>query len=79
MKPKAHKALPCSIFGHNYTRSKTNSDNTAELTCTHCKITVQTDDRGDFEISSISNKQIQLTLRQIFHLNLHISKSVINS
>lgn len=79
MKPTAQKALPCSVFGHNYTKSKTNSDNTAELTCTHCNITVQTDVKGNFEISSISNKHIQSTLRQLFHLNLGISKSLLSS
>jgi hypothetical protein len=79
MKPATQKALPCSVFGHNYIKSKTNSDNTAELTCTHCNISVQTDVKGDFEISSISNRHIQSALRQLFHLNLGISKSLLRS
>ncbi|MDP5081105.1 MAG: hypothetical protein NWP87_00505 [Winogradskyella sp.] len=77
MKPTTQKALPCAVFGHNYTKSKTNSDNTAELTCTHCNITVLTDVKGNFELSSISNKNIQSALRQLFHLSLSISKSSI--
>ncbi len=74
MKPTTHKALPCSIFGHNYMKSKTNNDFTAELTCSHCNIVVHTDTKGNFEESSISNKHIQSALRQLFHLNLSVSK-----
>jgi hypothetical protein len=74
MKPTTSKALPCAVFGHNYVKSKTNSDHTAELTCTHCNAVVKTDASGNFEELSISNKHIQTTLRRLFHLKLQVSK-----
>ncbi|MHA7841943.1 MAG: hypothetical protein ACX93I_01400 [Winogradskyella sp.] len=74
MKPTTSKALPCAVFGHNYVKSKTNSDRTAELTCTHCNAVVKTDASGNFEELSISNKHIQTTLRRLFHLKLQVSK-----
>ena len=74
MKSTTSKALPCAVFGHNYVKSKTNSDQTAELTCSHCNTVVKTDASGNFEDLSVSNKHIQTTLRQLFHLKLQISK-----
>jgi hypothetical protein len=79
MKPTNNKALPCAVFGHNYKKSKTNSDSTAELTCSHCNAIVHTDVKGNFEASSISNKNIQSALRQLFHLNLSISGPSLSS
>ncbi|WP_422106450.1 hypothetical protein [Winogradskyella sp.] len=74
MKPTSNKALPCAVFGHNFVKSKTNSDQTAELTCSICGTKVNTDEHGNFDEMSVSNKDIQSTLRQLFHLNLQISK-----
>lgn len=74
MKPTSNKALPCAVFGHNYVKSKTHTDHTAELTCSHCGTVVNTDKSGNFEDLSVSNKDIQSTLRQLFHLNLQMSK-----
>lgn len=74
MKPTSNKALPCAVFGHNYVKSKTNSDQTTELTCCHCNIVVNTDTSGNFDETTISNKHIQSTLRRLFHLNFQISK-----
>ena len=74
MKPTSNKALPCAVFGHNYVKSKTNSDQTAELVCGHCGNITTTDKAGNFDDLSFSNKDIQSTLRQLFHLNLQISK-----
>ena len=74
MKPTSNKALSCAVFGHNYVKSKTNTDHTTELKCYQCETTVKTDSYGNFDELSISNKDIQSTLRQLFHLNHQISK-----
>lgn len=74
MKPTTSKALPCAVFGHNYVKSKTNPNQTAELTCSHCNTVVTTDTSGNFEELSISNKHIQATLRQLFHLKVQTLK-----
>ena len=74
MKPTIHKVLPCSVFGHNYMKSKTNTDDTSELTCSHCNIVVNTDASGNFEEYSISNKNIHETLRRLYHLKLRSYK-----
>lgn len=74
MKPTPKKTLPCSVFGHNYVISKTNSDQTSELRCSHCNAVTTTDASGNFEEFSIPNKDIQSTLRQLFHLKLQTSK-----
>lgn len=74
MKPTRSKTLPCAVFGHNYVKTKTNSDHTLELVCSHCNTVVKTDTNGNFEELSVSNKHIQTTLRQLFHLKLQISK-----
>ncbi len=68
MNPTTNKALPCAVFGHNYVKSKTNMDNTLELTCCNCNAVVMTDSKGNFEQSSISNTHIQSVLRQLFLL-----------
>ncbi|MBV7269666.1 hypothetical protein [Winogradskyella luteola] len=74
MKPTLKRALPCAVFGHNYIKSKTYADHTAELSCCHCNTVVKTDIHGNFEEFNITNKDIQSTLRQLFHLKLQISK-----
>jgi hypothetical protein len=74
MKPKTHQTLPCYIFGHNYTKSKTNLDQTSELTCSHCKIVVHTDAKGNFDEYDISNKNIQATLQRLYHLKIRSYK-----
>ena len=67
MKPTQNTNLSCAVFGHNYVKSKTNSNRTSELTCCQCKTVVTTDLRGNFEASTISNKRIQPTLiKQVF-------------
>jgi hypothetical protein len=76
MKPTIQNALPCAVFGHNYKMAKRNSNHTTELICTNCNAIVHTDVKGNFETSSISNKDIQSSLRQLFHLNLRISRSI---
>lgn len=79
MKSKQNNALPCAVFGHNYVKSKTNSNRTSELTCCHCNTVVNTDSKGNFETSTIANKKIQLTLIQLFRLNLNYSRLSFNS
>ncbi|MCB0399720.1 MAG: hypothetical protein KDD26_08900 [Winogradskyella sp.] len=74
MKPTSNKALPCAVFGHNFVKTRTLQDHTAELTCTHCNIAVRTDISGNFEEISISNKNIQTALRKLFHLRLQTAK-----
>lgn len=74
MKPTLKTTLPCSVFGHNYVLSKTNSNNTLELKCSHCNTVTTTDASGNFEDVSITNKDIRTTLRQLFHLNLQAAK-----
>ena len=76
MNSTIHKTLPCSVFGHNYIKSKTNTDNTAQLTCSHCDIIVNTDTKGNFEDYSISNKNINETLRRLYHIKLRSYKPV---
>ena len=77
MKPTTNKALSCAVFGHNFVKSKTNSDHSSQLQCCECNAVVHTDSKGNFEGNSISNKAIQSALRQLFHLNLSSSKSSI--
>ncbi|WP_339623626.1 hypothetical protein [uncultured Winogradskyella sp.] len=79
MKPTQNNSLPCAVFGHNYIKSKTNSNHTSELTCCNCNTVVTTDLRGNFEASTISNKRIQSTLIKLFRLNLNFSKLNFNS
>jgi hypothetical protein len=74
MKPTSNKALPCAVFGHNYVKSKTLSDQTLELTCSQCGAHAQTDALGNFEEACITNQDIQFTLRKLFHLKLQLSK-----
>ncbi|GGW58082.1 hypothetical protein DFQ11_101861 [Winogradskyella epiphytica] len=74
MKNSSDKILPCAIFGHNYVRSKTNIDQTAELTCSHCDVVVITDQQGNFENHTISNSQIKDTLQEFYRLNRRIPK-----
>lgn len=74
MKPISNNALPCAVFGHNYVRSKTNSDQTAELTCSHCNHTSTTDTEGNFIEETLTNKHMQTTLRKLYHLKLRVHK-----
>lgn len=74
MKPTIRKTLPCSVFGHNYEKSKTNADYTSELTCSHCNTVVQTDTKGNFEEYSISNKDIHATLQRLYQLKIRSYK-----
>ena len=74
MKPTSNNALPCAVFGHNYVKTKSQSDHTTQLTCRHCGTVVETDEHGNFDELSLPNKDIQSTLRQLFHLNLQIAK-----
>lgn len=74
MKPTSNKAIPCAVFGHNFVKTKTNSDQTIDLKCSHCGVTETTDKNGNFDEFSIANKDVQSTLRQLFHLNLQLSK-----
>lgn len=74
MKTTSNKILPCAIFGHNYTRSKTNIDHTIELTCTHCDAVEVTDKYGNFQNNPISNSQIKDTLQELYRLTRRIPK-----
>jgi hypothetical protein len=74
MKPTYTNSLPCAVFGHNYIKSKTHSDSTAELTCSHCKVIIKTDDFGNFIETSKPSKDIQATLRKLYHLKLRAHK-----
>lgn len=79
MKPTTNKALSCAVFGHNYVKSKTHADQTSELTCSQCGTFAQTDALGNFDKDSISNQDIQSTIRKLFHLNLQITKPNLGS
>ena len=79
MKPTQNMTLPCAVFGHNYIKSKTNSNRISELTCCNCKTIVTTDLRGNFEASTISNKRIQSILIKLFRLNLNLTKVTFSS
>lgn len=74
MKPTSNKALPCAVFGHNYVKSKTNSDHTAELTCCHCNHIATTDTEGNFRDETLTNTHLQTTLRKLYHLKLRAYK-----
>lgn len=75
MKPTTNKSLSCSAFGHNYVKSKTNTDLTSEFTCSNCNTVVVTDSEGNFEEPRTFNKDVLTTLMQLMHLNKRISKS----
>ncbi|RCW93724.1 hypothetical protein [Winogradskyella arenosi] len=79
MKPTNKKPLPCAVFGHNYMRSKTNSDQTVELTCTHCNTIVVTDSFGNFENNTLKNPEIADTLRELYQLTRQLSKTRVAS
>ncbi|WP_299126600.1 hypothetical protein [uncultured Winogradskyella sp.] len=70
MKFKVNSALPCAVFGHNYIKSKMNADQTSELTCSHCKTVANTDPFGNFIETSSPSKDVQSTLRKLYHLSL---------
>ena len=74
MKPTSNKALSCAVLGHNYVKVKANLDRTTELRCRHCDIKVTTDVSGNFDHGNLSTKNIQSTLRRLFHLSLQQSK-----
>jgi len=75
MKPKPTETLPCSVFGHNYVRSKTNLDHSIEMTCSHCDVVVVTDIHGNFENHTFSNTQIKDTLQELYRLTKRITKT----
>ena len=79
MKPTPTKTLPCAIFGHNYVKSKTNTDHTTELTCSHCKTIVVTDSHGNFENHTVYNSQITTTLQELYRLTKRGSKIKVTS
>ncbi|NRD22325.1 hypothetical protein HNV10_03675 [Winogradskyella litoriviva] len=79
MKPKTNPILPCAIFGHNYKRSKTYIDHTAELTCTHCDAVVITDSNGNFENNTVTNSQLKDTLQELYRLTRTVSKTKVTS
>ena len=70
MKTYSNTALPCAVFGHNYSKTNNNDDRTSQLTCNQCGIVVNTDIKGNFEHISSPNKHIQATLRKLYHLKL---------
>ena len=73
MQPTSNKTLPCAIFGHNYIRTKTNIDHSAELTCTNCDIVVITDSHGNFDTHTISNSHMKDVLRKLYRLTRRFS------
>ena len=74
MKPTFKNALPCTVFGHNYVITGSKDKSTPTLACKHCGHILETNHKGDFEEDIINNKDIQYTLRQLFHLNLKVTK-----
>lgn len=74
MKPTSNKALTCAVLGHNYVKVKSNFDGTTALRCRHCDVKVSTDTSGNFDHGNLPNKNIQSTLRRLFHLNLQQTK-----
>jgi hypothetical protein len=70
--------LPCAVFGHNYERSKTNIDQTSELTCLHCDAVVVTDAYGNFANHTVSNTQITDTLQELYRLTRRIPKAKVS-
>jgi len=74
----SNKSLPCAIFGHNYTRSKTNLDRTIEMTCVHCDLVVITDQKGNFDSHAVSNTQIKDTLQELYRLKRHFPKAKVS-
>ena len=79
MKPTSTKTLPCAIFGHNYVKSKTNTDYTIELTCSHCKTIVVTDSHGNFENHTVYNSQITTSLQELYLLTRRVLKAKVAS
>ena len=78
MKPKrSNNHLPCSVFGHNFSRVHNLESDSDQLVCSHCNTTVETDIFGDFSASPISNLNIQKALKQLFHLKRKISRTSI--
>ncbi|WP_296313006.1 hypothetical protein [Winogradskyella sp. UBA3174] len=78
MKPTFNKALPCSVFGHNYIRTKTNIDYTLELTCSHCDAVVVTDRNGNFDSITVSNTQIKDTMQELYRLIHRFQKAKVS-
>lgn len=74
MKPAARNTLPCTVFGHNYVISGLEQNNPVSLACKGCGQTLSTDNNGDFIENDISNRAIQTTLKQLFHLRLKLSQ-----
>ncbi len=68
MKSSLTNELSCSVFGHNFYRSKSLSLNKSELTCSCCHIKVATDNNGDFNELPYANTEIYKVLRQLFVL-----------
>lgn len=73
MKPTSNKTLPCALYGHNYIVTKENLNRTTELTCSHCKTVVTTDETGNFDTITISNSQIKDTLQELYRLSQRFS------
>ncbi|MBO3115367.1 hypothetical protein J4050_01330 [Winogradskyella sp. DF17] len=73
MKPAIKNTLPCTVFGHNYVISGLRQNNPVSLACKECGSPLNTDDNGNFTENGITNKAIQTTLRQLFHLRLKLS------
>ncbi len=79
MKSSLTNELSCSVFGHNFYRSKPLSQNKAELICSCCHTKVSTDSNGDFEELPSSNTEIHKALRQLFLLRKQVSNYKISA
>ena len=75
MKLISTNELSCSVFGHNFHRSKPLSQTKAELTCNRCNAKEITDSNGDFKEFPYSNPEIYKALRQLFILQRNTSTS----
>ncbi|NNE32949.1 MAG: hypothetical protein HKN40_11325 [Winogradskyella sp.] len=70
MKPISKATLPCAVFGHNYEKTYNYRNNTSTLKCMHCQLVADTDEEGNFIETRMPNKDIQITLRKLYHLKL---------
>ena len=57
--------LSCSVFGHNFKRSETES----QIVCTCCNYKMHIDQKGDFETEPTLNREVQKTMRKLFLLS----------
>ena len=74
MKPTRKSSLDCAIFGHNYVINESPNLSNSKYVCKHCNKPLEVNKKGDVIEDSISNKDIQNTLRQLYLLNVNKPK-----